>query len=272
MKFISGVIKSEYDKRDYLMKSFLEYKALPSKFDITKQMTPVRSQGKEGSCVGFAMITGCKEYQEQIDVEKFVELSPRFLYEEAKLLSGHKEGTTLKAAMQIAKKFGVCEEKYWPYIPNDSGSPNPKAYENAEKYKIKTYARISNLTELKQAMVDFNIGPVLIGIRVFKGMLTDEARRDGIVPDPSCWDRMKGGHALCMVGYNDESLYYKKGGHIKFKNSWSDKWGEAGYGYLSYRYIKKNMIDAFSSVDIKGSRHIMTVEEMSIKESNESWI
>lgn len=272
MQFMPGVIKSPYDERDYLMKSFLDFKALPPKFDLTKEMTPVRSQGKEGSCVGFAMVTGCREYQEKIDCKGFVALSPRFLYEESKKISGHTEGTTLKAAVQVAQKLGVCKESLWPYISNEVGVANSETYKNALDYTIKTYARITNLDELKKAIVDPKIGPVLIGVKVYKGMLSDEAKNDGIVSDPSCWDSVKGGHALCAVGYSDESLFYKNEGHIKCKNSWGKGYGDEGYLYLSYRYIRKNMIDAFSSVDVKGSPYIMTVGRMSFKESAKAWI
>ena len=42
-------------------------------------MSPVRDQGDEGVCVGFAVAAGMKEYQERLDYQKFVELSPRFV-------------------------------------------------------------------------------------------------------------------------------------------------------------------------------------------------
>ncbi len=126
----------------------------------------------------------------------------------------------MKAAVQVAKKLGVCEEKYWSYIAKDIGEPLEGAYINATDYQIKAYARITNLDELQRAIVDPNVGAVMIGVEVYKGMVSDEAKRSGIVPDPSCWDRMKllGGHAITAVGYNDMSPYYQKDGHIKIKN------------------------------------------------------
>lgn len=242
-----GLHKSLFDNRDYLIFGFFTAITLPEKYSVENDMTPVRSQSKEGACVGFALATGVKEWQEQKDYSKFIELSPRYIYEEAKKISGHTSGTTLRAAMKVVREKGVCEENLWPYEVPQISAKSPSADSNAKRFKIKTYARITNLNELKHSLVQF--GPILIGVKVYSGM--KEAKDTGIVPNPSCWNRkVLGGHALCAVGYNNKSPHFKKDGHIKCKNSWGKDFGDKGYIYLSYKYIKANMIDAFSCVDI----------------------
>jgi C1A family cysteine protease len=62
---------------------------------------------------------------------------------------------------------------------------------------------------------------------------------------PKASERSLGGHAICAVGYDEKAKL------IKFKNSWSAAWGDAGYGFLPYAYIDKYMTDAWSAVDIK---------------------
>ena len=259
-KRMLGLKKSPVDKRDYVARPLLTpylYK-LPVEFDLTGKQTPVRSQGQEGSCVGFAMVCGVKEYQEQKERKKFVNLSPRYLYEAAKRISGHSEGTTLKAAMQVAQKLGTCEESYWPYIAQQPGTPKKGAEENALKYRIKSYARIRTTDELKAALINPEIGDTLVGVTVYSGMVSDEAKRTGVVTDPTCWDKMKalGGHALCAVAYNDVSPYFKNDGHIKVKNSWGKEFGDKGYLYLSYKNITANMIDCYTSIDIVDASEI----------------
>ena len=265
-----GLYKSPRDKRDYILTPFLGVKALSASFDRTGEMTRVRSQGKEGICTWFAMATGCKEWQEKRDYNKFIELSPRLGYEESKKLSGHKEGTTLKATVEVAKEIGTCEEVEWPFYPNDVGKPSSIAYKEALKYRIKTYARITNINELKRAIVE--VGPALIGVKVYKGMISDECKKTGVVVDPSCFQSSLGGHALCAVGYSDVSPYFKDG-HIKVKNSWGN-WGDEGYLYLSYKYIKANMLDAFSLVDIDDDLPYSktTVGDLSFWQRKNSWV
>jgi len=111
-----GCIKDKFDGRDYLMRAYLPAMKLPKIVDYTKKMSPVRDQGDEGTCVGFASSAGMKEYQEKLDYGRMIELSPRFVYNECKKIDGmpNEEGTTIRAAMEILHKKGICRERYWP--------------------------------------------------------------------------------------------------------------------------------------------------------------
>ncbi len=237
-----GCVKDGFDDRDYLMRAYLPVVKLPKKVDYTGKMSPVRDQGDEGTCVGFATTAGMKEYQEKQDYEKLVLLSPRFLYNECKKIDGlpGEEGTTIRTAMKVLKKAGVCQEKFWPYKPHQKDKPKPGAGTNAAKFRVLTFARILNLAELKMNLA--NKGPCVMGIQVFQGMMDTKT---GVVPLPRSGESPLGGHAICPVGYDDSSK------SIKFKNSWTAEWGDQGYGYLPYAYIEKYMMDAWSTVDIE---------------------
>jgi hypothetical protein len=41
-----------------------------------------------------------------------------------------------------------------------------------------------------------------------------------------------GGHAVCLCGYDDTNRAFR------FKNSWGPGWGDKGYAWLSYDYVK----------------------------------
>ncbi|MCK4995180.1 MAG: C1 family peptidase [Candidatus Omnitrophica bacterium] len=237
-----GCIKDKFNGKDYLMRAYLPVVKLPKKIDYTKKLSPVRDQGNEGTCVSFACASGMKEYQEMLDYEKLVELSPRFIYSECKKIDGmpESEGTTLRAAMQVLSKKGVCQEKFWPYKPYQKDKAKKGFSTNAKKFRIKTYARILNLNELRLNIA--TKGPCIIGVQVYEGMMKTKT---GLVPMPKKNESALGGHAICPVGYDDTKKL------IKFKNSWSDKWGQKGYGFLNYAYIEQYMIDAWSSVDIE---------------------
>ncbi|MFH1259976.1 MAG: C1 family peptidase [Elusimicrobiota bacterium] len=236
-----GCLKDKLDTRDYLMRAYLPLVKIPKKIDYSKKMSPVRDQGDEGTCVGFASTVGMKEYQEHLDYKKIVTLSPRFLYAECKKIDGmpDEEGTTIRAAMKALKTKGVCQETFWPYRPRQTDKPKAGAVANAKKFSTLTYARILNLNELLLSLAAK--GPAVIGVYVFEGMMTTKT---GVVPMPKKNESPLGGHAICPAGYDNTKKL------IKFKNSWSEKWGEKGYGYLPYAYLEKYMMDAWSSVDV----------------------
>jgi len=252
--FTLGCSKDKFDARDYVIDSFLPKlqaryrgrKKLPRRLDCIRKMTPVRDQGVEGTCVGFASATGMKEYQEKIDYNQQVTLSPRFVYSECKKIDGFpgEEGTTIRAAMKVLKRKGTCHEDFWPYRVPQTDRPKAGAAQNAKKFRIKTYARVRNLTQLKKTL-KYN-GPCVVGVYVFSSW--SRMGDNGVIPLPNRYDQYRGGHAICVVGYDNKKKL------IKFKNSWGADWGVNGYGYISYQYIQWYMIDAWSSVDISDSK------------------
>jgi len=266
-----GLYKSLKDNRDFLISTLVEdvIKELPVKFTVRNKMTPVRNQGNEGSCVGFAGAVGVKEYQEQIDYGRFISLSPRFLYEESKKISGHREGTTLKACAKVLVTKGVCEEGLWKYISNNPRQPLPGAYHNAYKYKVKSgYVRITNEKELKASLIKY--GAIIIGVKVYKNWYR---QKNGHIPNPTFFEKIKGslgGHAITLVSYNDETQEYE------FKNSWG-QWGDKGYGYLSFSEMRRTLMDCIAMVDIddpndwKPSK-LKTVGDLSFIERKKLWI
>ncbi|MEW6086784.1 MAG: C1 family peptidase [bacterium] len=238
-----GCIRDKFDERDYLMRAYLPVVKLPKKTDYTSKMSPVADQGDEGTCVGFAAAHGMKEYQELLDYKKLVELSPRFIYSEARKIDkipADQEGATLRAAVKVLQKLGVCREKFWPYAPHQDDKAKPGVLADAKKFRVTAYARILDLFELRSALA--TKGPGIIGVSVFEGMMKTKT---GKVPMPKKGEKSLGGHALCAVGYDDTAKL------VKFKNSWSAAWGEKGYGYLPYAYIEKYMMDAWSTIDFE---------------------
>lgn len=252
-----GCIRDKFDDRDYLMRAYLPVVKLPKEVDYTQKMSPVRDQQDDGTCVGFAVASGMKEYQEMLDYQKLVGLSPRFVYSEAKKIDGMPglEGTTIRASMQALEKIGVCQEKFWPYSPHQKDKPKEGAKTNAQKFRIITYARILKLDELRMSLA--TKGPAVLGIEVFKGMLKTKT---GIVPLPKKGERSLGGHAITACGYDDEKEL------AKFKNSWAEKWGDKGFGYLPYAYIERYMMDAWSSVDIEDPNPLTLASVLSYRE------
>ncbi len=244
MKFSLGCRKDPKDTRDILMGLVLPVVPIPVSFDFTKLMSPVRNQGSEGTCVAFASVVGVKEFQDKKEYHKLIKLSPRFLYNLCKKFDDipFEEGTYPRIAMKILLNYGVCHESFWPYVPLKKSLPRKGADKDAIKFKIKAYARIKSQLEMKRSLL-VN-GPFLAGVKVYKSWFKKNVEKSGFISMPKRNEQLMGGHAICIVGYDDKFRIFK------FKNSWGANWGSDGYGYLPYAYMKKYCSDAWSATDL----------------------
>ncbi|PIQ90071.1 MAG: hypothetical protein COV71_06450 [Candidatus Omnitrophica bacterium CG11_big_fil_rev_8_21_14_0_20_41_12] len=239
-----GCFKDPKDSRDIPMGLVLPVAPIPVSFDFTKSMSPVRNQGNEGTCVAFASVVGIKEFQDKKEYHKLIRLSPRFLYNLCKKFDGipFEDGTYPRIAMKVLLNYGTCHESLWPYVSQKESLPLKGADKDALKFKIKAYARIKSQLEMRRSLI-IN-GPFVAGVEVYKSWFTEKVKRSGVIPMPKHTEDLVGGHAICIVGYDDKS------GIFKFKNSWGANWGNDGYGYLPYEYIEKYCSDAWSATDL----------------------
>jgi len=249
--------KDPVDERDIRLKTIVKDlleadETLPERIDHTSGMSPVKDQGRLGSCVGFA-VSAMKEFQEKKEHDeelskgkrgrkKIYDYSESWVYWNAKKIDPWpgEEGTSIRYAMKVLQKIGVPTEKGWPYKDvGDVGEPESWAPLVARWALIDSYSRIDTLTELKLALIN---GPVPIGVPCFEEIFYVGA--DGFVPYPRNPDQIYGGHAVCAVAYNNKNQL------IKFKNSWGKGWGASGYGYLPYQYVNNFLWDAWVSKDL----------------------
>lgn len=229
--------------------------------DYSNQMSPVKNQGRLGSCVAFA-VSSMKEWQEQQEHNKEVSLgkkdnrkkkyydySEQWIYYNCKKIDPwpNEEGTSLRYAMKVLNKIGVPCEKAWEYNDQIIGSPKSWAKMIALWALGGTYYRINGPEELIISLA--NNGPTAIGIICFQEIFN--VGTNGIIRYPNRPNYQYGGHAICVTGYNPTTRLFK------FKNSWGTSWGQYGYGYLPYRYIQNFMIDAWTIQDIQVTRDVL---------------
>ncbi|MCM8812873.1 MAG: C1 family peptidase [Candidatus Omnitrophica bacterium] len=250
-KYALGCLPDAPDDRDLLVAPGMF--TVPEQVDWTSQMSVVRDQGNEGSCVGHAVVA-VKEFQERRQYGRAFDFSERFAYEYAKRYDEWEgegyEGTSIRGAMKALTKHGVCEESYWPYKPQKKGKPDPQALNNAYLYRISVYRSLTyydkiegtqrvNLDALKRALAE--VGPVAVGFAIY-GDDWFNVGPDGVIKDSKS-KVFNGGHAVCLVAYDEKEKIFS------LKNSWSAHWGKAGYGFLSYDFMLKYCQNAWSAWD-----------------------
>jgi C1A family cysteine protease len=228
------------DHRDHPLS--LSTVALPRMVDLSQQMPPVEDQGRLGSCTGNA-IAGALEFLEGKTPDKqFFDVSRLFIYYQERVIEGTvlwDEGAMIRDGVKACAKVGYCTEEKWPYMISKFDRKPPRAaYADAAKRKITEYLRASTLDDFKAALASGF--PVVFGFSVYKSFESAQVAQTGDVSMPSGNDAMLGGHAVLMVGYDDDT------GRVRVRNSWGTDWGDKGYFTMPYEYVAdRNLSDDF---------------------------
>jgi C1A family cysteine protease len=252
------LMKDRKDERDCRFRTVV--RGIKRKIDYTSEMSPVKDQGLFGACTGFA-ICGVKEWQEQKEHNqevkagkfdhrdnKYYDLSEQWIYWNAKKIDEwpNEEGTSIRDGLRVLKKIGVPVEKAWPYQGMTKGKPESWAKLVALWSLARRYNRLDNLSQIVYGL---NKSPVILGFGTYEEIF--DVSGNGIIPNPRRPEYCYGGHAVCVVGYDNDT------GYLKFKNSWGTDWGKEGYGYLSYNYVINYMWDAWEVEDISVKKEML---------------
>ena len=222
----------------------------------------IANQGKIESCVPTCISTLYYYYTVKQDNHLKFRISRLYLYYKVRKLYDEIDkdnGSTIEDCINELVVNGAPPEFIYPYnvdkiyeFPNELSVNLSKfckcmGFNKIDRYKIKKYL--------------LNDDPVICGIKIFFDIHDKEIAKTGILPSPTCvsptlasipllpkvpggsggggggrdegdnYGQVIGGHCIIIVGYDDNKLLYK------FINSWGEKWGENGCGYISYDYI-----------------------------------
>ena len=241
---------------------------LPPSVRLMDGLFPVRDQGSRGTCVAFSS-AGLREYLDGCSVE----LSEQFLYWVCKQMDGYPDepGTLIRTAMSALGTKGVCPEEVWPYKcepepGNEGQGPPPDSAEPSALDFRMPYTRsvapnsINHYKQVLSGVDDFGSMPVVIASLVFNSWFRSRAtHQTGKITMPLPGEQpLPGGHAMLVVGYQDDTSV-PGGGYFIVRNSWGDQWAPVspevpGHALMPYAYVERYVVEAFSGQVMSDSK------------------
>ena len=234
---------------------------LPSSFDFSDRMPPVRSQGQQGSCASWAVGYYLKSYHEHIEKNTvFGEsgsndfsnvYSPAFLYNRLKIGSCD-GGSYIHENLEMVRDMGIASWNDMPYTDKECHAfPSAIATKNAKCSKILSYSTVrihdpiepKEIQDMKYYLSNYN--PLVIGIYVFEGFSNHTKIGGESFYKKYNQKGYSGGHAIVVVGYDDSKNAFK------IINSWGDDWANDGFLWIDYEVFKKIVFVVYRTEDAK---------------------
>lgn len=243
---IVNVIPSKDTQEDWVLSNALGAgilaapAALPPSVDLRETWWKVGDQGSTGACVGWGTAEAVLRWHfvKANRIAQNESLSPRFIWMAAKETDEfndrpstfiESDGTSLKAALDVARKFGVVKDSVLPFSSGKlyKGEANT-FYAIAAQFKIASYFNFfKNLAQWRTWLA--TTGPILVALNIdstWDNAASTQGNLDTFKPAT-----VRGGHCVAVVGYRAD-------GRFIIRNSWNTTWGDKGFGYATEAYIQ----------------------------------
>ena len=226
----SNVVRDVSSNKDWVFDTFVG--VISTNISLRSNMPPVYqcSSNRSIACAIASLIA----YDSQNQMNPSID----FIHYNARLdnngVINITEEMNIRSGFKALKRYGVCHADTFPNNEfYDDITPGDTAYNEAELYKSIEYYRIYNddISELRKCIA---MGfPVIFALEFFESSSIGNGDNYVLTHLPEN-DVAIGSFAFVAIGYDD--IF----GLVEFRNFRGESWGDSGYGFINYDYMKKH--------------------------------
>jgi C1A family cysteine protease len=232
------------------------YEGLP-KFYSLKQYAPLPGdQTDYGTCVAWASAYAARTISESVALDRKNQtdttqnaFSPVYIYRSIRPDDPEcRQGAQIFWALDLMKDSGAVK-----MIDVERTVAFPRVdlsrYRESRKYPIADYVTLFSRDDkskpglvvrmVKKSLVEEK--PVIIGMNTPSSFM----EADTVWQPAESPRSFYGGHAMCVVGYDDE----KNGGVFEVINSWGRKWGNGGFMWIPYAAFADFVMEGYEIIE-----------------------
>lgn len=246
--------------------SIFSQKAFAKQVDLRHLQTPVKNQGNRDTCAYFAVNAMIESNFKKISGIEY-DISEEFEIFRHKVLKPWRPEVEFGSTYDLVNNFIYGLSAYTEdALPYQNSSPNftlPMSSADKDFYDL-SKKKISHIqyrglktkilsqmwvkrpwSQLFREELDEK-NTVVVTVKLATPYINDA---NGTVTYNAAIDKECstgklpcGGHAIVLVGYDDEQKVFM------FKNSWGPKWGQEGYGFVTFDHIDQYSFDPVTAV------------------------
>lgn len=220
---LDGWIPDCIDQRDRQFSSASSSISIKNSVDLRPHCSDIENQRTTGSCVAQATV-GSLELLENLQGIPFTDLSRLYVYYNARLAINQAnvdKGSRIRDAMASLSSVGVCSEASWPFVISKVNvKPGWSEYREGYIHRLSGYYSITGTGQDRIDQIKKSLSAdhgVVFAVSVYENFMPGSP----LAPPPS--GRLKGGHAMLIVGYDSGTKTFI------VRNSWGTDWADGGY-------------------------------------------
>ena len=252
--------------------------ALPRAVDYsTSNYLPPIGQQYENSCVAWSTGYYLRTYQDGKDLGWDVKqgglpvnshiFSPSFIYNQ--INGGVDDGSSMEDAGYLLKSEGAATLTDFPYAQGDYiTQPSNAVIQAAYPHRIRDWGILYTNQDTQDYMIQRTKQYLLTGDLPVIGVNAGFNYMYPVTYNGKSFVTLDnsnvGGHAIAVVGYDDNIDTPDGKGAFKIANSWGTEWGDAGFGYVTYPEFAKSMMVCYVFTDLLNGP-VVVVEQLPVK-------